>query len=465
MTPFFRSSLAYTLVTALSAGTMNASPLPQEAKKASAESPVLAIQHDPLPCVTTEIRPEVDAALVPDTIERTGFVYFRARGEEDFYYVTMKAQPTKEFAAELPRPMPGIPGIDYYIRALDNESLAKKTPQFEPAVTEKTVCDDKQARKPEPEKKDKELLTVGLTREGQNPVPPGFNKADIGKIILVSGAVVGLATAMQSFSGAAAGSSGASGAGAGAGGGVSAATGGISTLGIVGIGAGAAVVAGVAIAAGNGGNSSTEAPNRSPVINSVTLTPLYGSAPLLVNATASATDPDNDPVTVTWSFGTGNPVTGATATFTYPAAGTFTVTATATDNRGGSSAPSTAGSVKVDPSGTPQFLTANVSWSGNGDLDVRLIGPGGLDVATVSGGRRVPAGCSSDNRTESVLYQGNALPPGSYTLFVRHAGNCGATGVNVTFNYATLSGTGSKCQGFGTVAPGAEVTACSFNMP
>ena len=65
MTPFFRGSLAYTLVTALSAGTLSASPLPQEAKKASPESPVLAIQHDPLPCVTTEIRPEVDAALVP----------------------------------------------------------------------------------------------------------------------------------------------------------------------------------------------------------------------------------------------------------------------------------------------------------------------------------------------------------------------------------------------------------------
>ena len=81
----------------------------------------------------------------------------------------------------------------------------------------------------------REGLTVGLTREGQPPVPTGFNKEDIAKVILVSGAVVSLATALSSGTGAAAGA------------GAAASSGGLSTGALIGIGAGVAVGAGVAM--------------------------------------------------------------------------------------------------------------------------------------------------------------------------------------------------------------------------
>ena len=50
-------------------------------------------------------------------------------------------------------------------------------------------------------------LTIGLTKEGQSPVPPGFNRKDIVFVILVSGATVSLAAAL----GGAGGSGGAAG--------------------------------------------------------------------------------------------------------------------------------------------------------------------------------------------------------------------------------------------------------------
>ncbi len=447
-----RPACAILLASTLATGAF-AAPLPQAdpvvKKAAPGESPRLSIAHDPLKCLSTEARPLVDARVLPAPELDQGFVYFRATGTEDYYYVLMKPRAPEDVVGELPRPMPGLSGIDYFVQALDRQSLPKKTPEYAPPVTDQTVCrDERTVTAVVTVTAPREGLTVGLTREGQEPVPPGFNKEDIAKVILVSGAVVSLASALSSGTGAAAGA------------GAAATSGGLSTGAIIGIGAGVAVGVGVAVAAGG----SDDDPNQSPTIGSATVTPLYGSVPLQVSATATASDPDGDPLTYTWNFGAGT-ATGASASFTYQSAGTFTVSLTVTDGRDGTATNGNVASIRVDPQGTPQYLAGLASWSGDADLDVRIAGPGGIDVATQQGGRRLPAGCAAGNRTESVIYEGNRLPPGTYTLFVKHAATCAGSPATARFSYSAQATSGSKCAGLIDVAPGAEVQACTFTFP
>lgn len=457
-----RQAGALFLSASLSFGVTAAPPPsgdPVVKKAASGESKRLSIAHDPLKCLSTQARARVDARVLPSKEMEQSFVYFRASGTEDYYYLVMTPRAPEDVVAELPRPLPGITGIDYFVQALDRESHPKKTPDYAPPVTEQTVCRDERAAAPViGPSLPREGLTIGLTRAGQSPVPAGFNKDDIAKVILVTGAVVALSVALTSGTGAAAAGAGAKVAGA-----VAAKSAGLSTGAIVGIGAGV-VAAGVAVAAAGGGGGSDTPANRNPTIGSATVTPLYGAAPLQVTVSATVSDPDNDPVTVTWNFGPGT-ATGTTAAYTYQTAGTYAVSVTATDGKGGTATNSNVASVKVDAAGTPQFLGGTASWSGEADLDVRLSGPGGVDVATQAGGRKLPAGCGSGNRTESVIYQGNGLPAGSYTLFVKHAATCTGTPATVRFSYSALATAGSKCAGLLDVAPGAEVQACTFTFP
>ena len=448
-----RQACAILLASTLATGAF-AAPAPQAdpvvKKAARGESPRLSIAHDPLKCLSTEARPLVDARVLPSKEMDQGFVYFRAAGTEDFYYVLMKPRAQDDFMGELPRPMPGIRGIDYFVQALDRESLPKKTPEYAPPVTDRTVCrDERTVTAVVTVTAPREGLTIGLTKAGQSPVPSGFNKEDIAKVILVTGAVVSLASALSSGTGAAVGAT-------------AAVSGGLSTGAIIGIGAGvAALGVGVAVAANN---SSSDKPNGVPTIGSASVTPLYGSAPLQVAATATASDPDGNPLTYTWNFGAGS-ATGATTSFTYQSAGTFSVSLTVTDGKGGTVTNANVASIKVDPQGTPQYLTGLASWSGDADLDVRIAGPGGIDVATQTGGRKLPAGCTVGNRTESVIYEGNRLPFGTYTLYVKHAATCTGSPATARFSYSAQATSGSKCAGLLDVAPGAEVQACTFTFP
>ncbi len=458
-----RQAGALLLSASLASGAL-AEPRPQAdpvvGKAAASESKRLSIAHDPLKCLSTQTRSLVDARVLPGKEMEKSFVYFRAAGTEDFYYVVMRPRAPEDVVAELPRPLPGIKGIDYFLQALDHESFLKRTPGYAPPVTDGTVCRDERSVSPPliGPAVQKEGLTIGLTREGQTPVPPGFNKDDVAKVILVTGAVVALSVALASGTGAAGAGAAAKVAGA-----VAVKSGGLSTGAIIGIGAGVAA-AGVAVASASGGGGNDTPANRNPTIGSATVTPVYGAAPLQVTASATVSDPDSDSVTVTWNFGAGT-ATGANATFTYQTAGTFTVSVTATDSKGGTATNANVASVKVDSQGTPQFLGATASWSGESDLDVRVSGPGRIDVATQSGGRRLPAGCGAGNRTESVIYQGNSLPPGTYTLFVKHVATCSGSPATARFSYTAQATAGSKCAGLFDVAPGAEVQACTFTFP
>ena len=176
-------------VAAVPAASAAAPPAQQAAP--TGQSP-LVINHDELPCVVTDFAPTVDAQVAPAPQFDKGYVYFKAAGTEDFYYTPMKGAPDN-LEGVLPRPLPETKAIDYKVRARDTETLTKETREYVPPVVPGNTCKTKGMAVP----KEGAGLTIGLTREGQNPVPPGFNKNDIAFVILTTGAVVGIAAALK----------------------------------------------------------------------------------------------------------------------------------------------------------------------------------------------------------------------------------------------------------------------------
>jgi hypothetical protein len=331
---------------------------------AGAES-TIQIAHDPLNCVVTDLAPKIDAGVAPGNIFAKGYVYFKAAGTDDFYYAPMAGTPLL-ISGVLPRPLPDTKAIDYFVRATDVQDLAKKTPDYVPPVVPGNACKTKGVAVG----KDGAGLTIGLTREGQNPAPPGFNRKDIAFIILFSGATVTLAEAL--------GGSGSSTVKKG--GGLS--TGASVALGAVVVGAGALVIA--------NNNKSKNATSTPTVTPTSTRTP-----------------------TPTISF---------------------------------------------------QFVEADATWSGIGNVTVEIRDPNGLLVGT-----NLPAGCESTaSRTERVLLQG-VLAPGTYRVTLT-ANDCPPTG-GAPASIATAltvvqSGGAPKCPNtFINVPVGSTVQGCSFTIP
>lgn len=339
------------------------SPLAARTQTAASapESPI-EIAHDPLACMTPVVAPEVDAGVTPGQDYDRGYVYFRAAGTEDYYYARMDGPPAT-LAAILPRPLPETRAVDYFLRAYDVSQASKRKGDWTPPVVPGTTCRSKGlAVGPAGAG-----LTIGLTREGQNPYPPGFNRKDIVKIILFSGAVVSVAEALKA-SKAAGSSSGGSG-------------GGIST--------GVAVAGGVAAAAAVVAVASSGSNDRNPTSTPIpTVTPTPTIAPL-------------------------------------------------------------------------RFVEADASWSGAGDVDVRLIGPGGAV------GQVFPAGCESTaNRTERVILQ--TPSPGQYRVELEGKTCPGVANPSaISAVVSVQSDAGQKCpSAFVSVpAPGTVTFSCTFSVP
>ena len=123
-------------------------------------------------------------------------------------------------------------------------------------------------------------------------------------------------------------------------------------------------------------------PNQPPV-PALSLTPLSGSAPLAVAASAAgSTDPDGTIVSTTINFGDGNaPANAISATHIYSVAGSYTVTATVTDNLGATASASAIVKVtssankppvavlSVTPASAYGPVTVNASTAGSSDPD------------------------------------------------------------------------------------------------
>lgn len=289
----WRRSAALLTASALLFAGIEAAPL----GAGPAVSPV-DISHDPLKCVNTDYAPRVDAAVAPGKDLDKGYVYFKAAGTEDFYYAVMKGAP-ENLEGVLPRPMPDTKAIDYKIRATDVRELAKEVGEFTPPVVPGNACKVKGAPAGVPVGKEGAGLTIGLTREGQAPVPPGFNRRDIAFVILFGGATVTLAAALKPGGTTAASSGAASGSGgAAAGAGATAKSGsGMSTGLAVGLGAVAVAGGAIAIANNNKGSKTTNT-----FTSTATATPTRTSTP---TPTATAVPARFLDAAVTWS-GTGN---------------------------------------------------------------------------------------------------------------------------------------------------------------
>ncbi len=412
----------------------------------------LVIQHDPLACVTTAASPVVDASITPDRDLARSYVYFRAAGNEDFYYVLMSGTPP---AVEgiLPRPLPETRTIDYYVRATDTGQLSRQTPDYLPPVVADNVCRTRGKAVPPAGAG----LTIGLTRDGQPPIPPGFDRRDIAFVILFSGAVLTLAAALQ-----AAGAGGAAAGGAASG--TAASTGGVST-GVL-VGGGVVVAAGAAAIAVN--NSRGGSSNSPPTIT-ISAAPTTGTAPLYVAFNATVTDKENDtPYTVHWSFGDGGTASGLTASHTYAGTGNFTATATATDSKGKTG---NSNSLVISIPG-PQAIVASVSWAGHAGLSIQVLGPSGSPVGQPSGPSD-PCANQELTRTEQVLLDAPSLASGTYTVAVTGTACPGSNPPNaVTAVGSVVTSAGAtKCASTQVSVPipssgsSAPVMLCTFPVP
>ncbi len=430
--PFRRATAAAVL--AAFAAAFGGGPEPLRA--AAPQSP-LQIDHDPLACVTPRECPKVDAAVAPGPAFQKGYVYFKAAQTEDFYYVLMNGQP-ENLAGILPRPLPETPAIDYYLRAVDRDDLSKKTPDYlPPVVPTEGVCRAKGV--PIAAGVAGAGLTVGLTRENQDPVPAGFNRNDIARVILVSGAVVTLAEALKMRGQPTAREKKSGGGSAGW------------------IAGGAAVVgAAIIIAANNRGSSSAGGPSLTVMASSTS-----GPAPLAVTFTAPVKG-GTAPFTFSWSFGDGGTSTLQNPAHTYLAPGAYTATVTVTDSRGRTATASAAITVTGPP--PLNFFEADVNWSGAPDIDINVLNSGGVSVGQPF---RVPCG-PTENRGEHVVLQGSSLVSGSYSVTLT-ASSCGPgepTAVTAVVNVQTDQGAVASCSNVVANVPvGSTQTVCTFTVP
>ncbi|NMB47951.1 peptidoglycan DD-metalloendopeptidase family protein, partial [Candidatus Kuenenbacteria bacterium] len=74
--------------------------------------------------------------------------------------------------------------------------------------------------------------------------------------------------------------------------------------------------------------------NHNPAFTSFTVSPASGSAPLIINCSATIQDQDDDPTTLIWDFGDGITSSQLVVSHFYSNSGQYTVKATASDGKG-----------------------------------------------------------------------------------------------------------------------------------
>jgi endonuclease/exonuclease/phosphatase family metal-dependent hydrolase len=103
-------------------------------------------------------------------------------------------------------------------------------------------------------------------------------------------------------------------------------------------------------------------PTNQPPQVTISAAPVSGLAPLAVNFTSNASDPDGYIASYNWTFGDGQTSTQANPSNLYSSAGSFTARLTVTDNAGASASVSTTITVSQPPSGSTTVKV--LSWNG-----------------------------------------------------------------------------------------------------
>jgi hypothetical protein len=125
----------------------------------------------------------------------------------------------------------------------------------------------------------------------------------------------------------------------------------------------------------------------------------------------------------------------------------------------------TAPPVTPMPTRTPvpnRFIQAEATWSGLGDVNLRVLNPSGVEV-----GQRLPSNCESTaRRTERVVAQ-RSLPSGTYrvTLEGLPCGSGTPPSITAILTVSTETGTVSACAGALRNVPVGGVVDCSFELP
>ncbi|NEE03515.1 ThuA domain-containing protein [Phytoactinopolyspora halotolerans] len=169
-----------------------------------------------------------------------------------------------------------------------------------------------------------------------------------------------------------------------------------------------------------GGKGVTE--NQRPHVQ-VTAEPTSGTAPLDVEFSAEASDPEGDePLTYAWQFGDGGTASGPTASHTYTDPGGYTAQVTVTDARGAQRSASVAIEVEAESVGEPPICLAGRSDGFDADeLDRdrwNTVIRENQDLQVVDGHLVIPASSTDiygTNNTDTPNIVLQDLPDGPFT--------------------------------------------------
>ncbi|WP_405087031.1 ThuA domain-containing protein [Microbispora sp. NBC_01389] len=163
------------------------------------------------------------------------------------------------------------------------------------------------------------------------------------------------------------------------------------------------------------GKGATE--NQRPIVTA-TANPVSGVAPLKVDFTSTATDPEGDAITYKWNFGVnGAPQpTTANASYTYTAPGTYTATVTVTDAKGAAGTAQV--QVKVDAPATVCFSGRSDDFLGNQlDRDRWSVIRENQDLRVANGSLIIPTSTTdiygAGGNTPNIVVQ--PMPSGAWT--------------------------------------------------
>jgi hypothetical protein len=93
----------------------------------------VAIDHGGVGCLVAGVFPRLDACFAPEDALARARVHFRARGTVPWYYVDFSAAGGCR-SVLLPKPLPTIPGVDYYVTAVDRAFAETRTRDHSPRV-------------------------------------------------------------------------------------------------------------------------------------------------------------------------------------------------------------------------------------------------------------------------------------------------------------------------------------------